>query len=155
MKKGARKVLIVVAIMVFLVVVLNRVVRENLADTISVEKGEGETAIITASSGKVITKVLFASYGNPSASNGEFTKGSCHAPSSEDKVKELCLNKESCSVSANVDTFGGDPCYGTLKSLKIKVEVDTPSTSNSTSNSTKELSTFEKIQKWFSSLFSL
>lgn len=46
---------------------------------------------------------------------------SCSASIATDKVKALCNGMQSCSVKASNSVFG-DPCYGTVKYLKICYE---------------------------------
>lgn len=72
-------------------------------------------------SGQVISKVVFASFGNPSGSCGAFATGSCNASNSASVVQSLCVGQSSCSVGANDGVFG-DPCSGASKSLSIQVQ---------------------------------
>ena len=44
----------------------------------------------------------------------------CRAHNSFLIVKSVCNGKNSCTVKANSNFFGGDPCGGTYKYLQIK-----------------------------------
>jgi hypothetical protein len=67
----------------------------------------------------IIDKIVFASYGTPTGScETGFAIGTCNSASSLDIVKQMCVGKNSCTVSASNSVFG-DPCYGTLKRLGI------------------------------------
>lgn len=59
-----------------------------------------------------ITRVLFASFGNPSGQCGFYREGSCHAEGSREVVEKLCLGKNGCVVPSDTD-FWGDPCPST------------------------------------------
>jgi hypothetical protein len=85
---------------------------------ICVSVSEGTSATLSCPSGQVITSVQFASYGLPTGACPSFATGSCHASTSKTKVESLCLNKPSCTVSANNAVFG-DPCFGTVKMLAV------------------------------------
>jgi len=71
--------------------------------------------------GGTITSIDFASFGTPTGSCGNYSIGSCNSPNSMSAVSSLCLNQASCSIPANNANFGGDPCYGTAKSLAVQV----------------------------------
>lgn len=80
---------------------------------------EHKIATLSCPNGERIIRIDFASYGLPSGScDAGFEQGTCHATSSESKVKAACLNKQSCAVSASNGTFG-DPCSGKFKSLAV------------------------------------
>jgi hypothetical protein len=67
----------------------------------------------------IIDNIVFASYGTPTGScETGFAIGTCNSASSLDIVKQMCVGKNSCTVSASNSVFG-DPCYGTLKRLGI------------------------------------
>jgi hypothetical protein len=125
-------ILIFVGAAVFFI--LHQSVREHLdAPTrLAYAENEGSTINITAPSGKVIDNVLFASYGNPTGSGGDFQKGSCHASTSESVVRSNCVGKSSCSISATNSTFG-DPCNGTGKRMYITVTASAPGSSTTSS----------------------
>ncbi|EXB60111.1 Beta-galactosidase 16 [Morus notabilis] len=71
--------------------------------------------------GRTISKILFASYGNPAGDCQSYAQGSCHASNSKTIVKQACLGKRSCSISASNGKFG-DPCPGLLKTLVIDAQ---------------------------------
>jgi len=81
---------------------------------------ENDVATISCPSGTLVRTLNFASYGTPTGSCGSFSKGSCDSSSSMSVVADACLNKASCSVSAQYTVFGGDPCFGTPKRLYIQ-----------------------------------
>ncbi len=63
----------------------------------------------------------YASYGNNeenSCNNVDISD--CSSPISYRKVREMCNFKSSCVVTASDSIFGGNPCEGVLKFLKIK-----------------------------------
>lgn len=82
---------------------------------------ENTAAKIECSSGLVVRKVVFASYGQPAGSCGAFTKSStCNADTSVSVVEATCLGKPSCLVTASNEVFG-DPCVGEFKALYVQV----------------------------------
>ncbi|CAM0955403.1 unnamed protein product [Alopecurus aequalis] len=70
-------------------------------------------------SGKHISAIEFASYGNPAGDCTAFSTGSCHAESSESVVKQACIGKRVCSIPVSPAKFGRDPCPGIQKSLLV------------------------------------
>eukprot|EP01087_Luapelamoeba_hula_P011456 TRINITY_DN3114_c0_g1_i1.p1 TRINITY_DN3114_c0_g1~~TRINITY_DN3114_c0_g1_i1.p1 ORF type:complete len:594 (-),score=87.16 TRINITY_DN3114_c0_g1_i1:102-1883(-) len=68
----------------------------------------------------VFSSIDFASYGTPTGFCRSFKKSSCNAASSLAAVQKLCLGKASCVVPVDPATFGGDPCYGTVKHLSVQ-----------------------------------
>lgn len=62
--------------------------------------------------GAVITRINFASFGQPFGVCGNYAiNPSCNAASSRQIVEELCLNVASCSVPVSESVFGA-PCAG-------------------------------------------
>eukprot|EP01084_Bolivina_argentea_P058520 106853_1 len=84
------------------------------------------TVSLTCPKTSTIKTIDFASWGTPSGTCGQFKIGSCHANTSMSVSKSLCLNKHSCTIRADTDTFGGDPCYGTVKQFDIQVTCSIP-----------------------------
>ena len=83
---------------------------------------ENSTLTLSCPSGKSITNVVFASYGDVTGGScGAYTVGSCSASNSMSYVQSVCLGKSSCSVPAN-NTIFGDPCVGMDKSLTVDVQ---------------------------------
>jgi hypothetical protein len=80
---------------------------------------ENANATLTCPTGKTISTIDFASYGAPKGVCQSFSKGSCDAASSLQKVTTACAGKASCSVPATNANFG-DPCSGTIKSLDVQ-----------------------------------
>lgn len=100
--------------------------------------------------GRKISKVLFATFGNPNGSCGSYSVGSCHSPNSLAVVQKVsyycpckfylfseivktqtrgscefvqaCLRKSRCSVPVWSKTFGGDLCPQTVKSLLVRAQ---------------------------------
>lgn len=64
------------------------------------------------------SQVVFASYGTPSGTNGQYTQGSCHATNSILKVSQQFIGKSTATIGASNGLFG-DPCGGTYKKLYI------------------------------------
>jgi len=80
---------------------------------------ENQNALITCLRG-VITSIVFASFGTPTGSCGNFAiDPSCHANDSVSIVSNYCIGKSSCSIPATVSVFG-DPCFGTVKRLYVQ-----------------------------------
>ena len=81
---------------------------------------EGSSIILECSDEETIAGITFASYGTAEGScDSGFEPGSCHATKSQEKVEELCLDKQSCTVDAKNAVFA-DPCPGTYKRLYIE-----------------------------------
>ncbi len=79
---------------------------------------EGQSLTLTTINGKAFTSTVFASYGTPTGTNGNYTIGGCHAVNSASIVSGLSLGRNSFTVSADNSVFG-DPCSGTPKRLYI------------------------------------
>ena len=60
--------------------------------------------------GGTLASISFASYGQPSGNCGNYSRGACHAPSSQAVVEGLCLGRASCVIP--MDAFGAAPCAG-------------------------------------------
>ena len=81
---------------------------------------EGGSLNLVAPTGTRFTSVVFASYGTPTGSEGNFTQGGCHAATSVSKVAELALLQTAVTIGANNIVFG-DPCGGTPKRLYVSL----------------------------------
>ncbi|WP_276132626.1 LamG-like jellyroll fold domain-containing protein [Polluticoccus soli] len=79
----------------------------------------GNSAVLTAPAGAVISAINFASYGLPNGSCGNFTTSSCHSASSMSVVSNLAIGQNSVTIPASNDLFG-DPCFGAGKRLYIQ-----------------------------------
>jgi hypothetical protein len=73
---------------------------------------------LSCPSGQIVERVVFASYGTPSGSCGNFSTGACNAAGSVSSVESLCIGRASCTVPASNATFG-DPCRSTVKILAV------------------------------------
>ena len=75
--------------------------------------------------GATIDRVLFASFGTPDGtcgSNGGFhVNPKCNSNNSMAVITKACVGKSSCVLKASSQNFGGDPCFGTPKFLKVQV----------------------------------
>ncbi|MDP4868897.1 MAG: gliding motility-associated C-terminal domain-containing protein, partial [Crocinitomicaceae bacterium] len=91
-------------------------------DYIFGEASEGQTLLLTAPAGKVITSVEFASFGTPTGTVGNYAIGSCHATNSASIVSAAALGQTSLTIAATTAVFG-NPCVGTSKILAIKLGV--------------------------------
>ena len=76
------------------------------------ETSENGTIILNAPTGTVFTSVNYASYGNPTGSNGNYTNGSCHSNTSQAVVEALVIGQTSVTINATDAAFGS-PCAGT------------------------------------------
>lgn len=89
---------------------------------------EHEDLDIDCGDGKVI-KIDWAKYGRPGKRyNREDTRckyvyrttdESCWSYSSVHRVREACQDQQQCTVRAENDTFGNDPCYDAKKELQV------------------------------------
>jgi hypothetical protein len=68
----------------------------------------------------LISVITFASYGTPTGTCGSYSYSSCNMASSMSVVTSACVGKNSCVLSSGVAQFGGDPCGGVYKGLKIQ-----------------------------------
>jgi viroplasmin and RNaseH domain-containing protein len=94
---------------------------EDLGSVSFGEAVENSNLTLIAPLGKVFATVEFASYGNPSGTNGNYTIGSCNASSSQTIVEGYLLgNTGEITIPATNAVFG-DPCSGTAKKLAVKV----------------------------------
>ncbi|KAH9622550.1 hypothetical protein KSS87_020073 [Heliosperma pusillum] len=59
---------------------------------------------------KVVTKVEFASFGNPYGVCGYFIPGNCTVPSSQSVVEQKCLGKDSCEIPVDRNLFDNNAC---------------------------------------------
>jgi hypothetical protein len=70
--------------------------------------------------GKRISSIEFASFGNPQGACGHFRKGTCHSTRSWATAEKVCLGQRACFMDVSPETFGDDPCVGTVKSLAVE-----------------------------------
>jgi hypothetical protein len=69
-----------------------------------------------------IKSVDLALYENPTGScSSGFKMDNCNAATSKAVAERACLGKNTCSLPVVSDTFGGDPCFDTLKQLAVQV----------------------------------
>ncbi|MFM9225116.1 MAG: hypothetical protein ACKOQ1_00545, partial [Actinomycetota bacterium] len=83
---------------------------------------EWDTTVVNAPAGTRFSRVVFASYGTPPMT-GDPILGACHAENSAQVLTTLAIGRSSFSLSANNDVFG-DPCVGTVKTLRAVLEVE-------------------------------
>lgn len=82
---------------------------------------EGWNLSVSAPGGGIFTRVVFASYGNPNGTAGQYTQNWCHATNSILKVSEAFIGRSSATIGASNGIFG-DPCGGTYKRLYVVLE---------------------------------
>lgn len=103
---------------------------------------EGKVLSLTCPTGERIASVIFASWGTPRGKcrplwgatvrhghgdvSSDLSPGECEAQGVEEVLREACVNKETCTISATNENFGDDPCYGTTKSLAAAVKCERP-----------------------------
>jgi len=124
--KLRRYLLAVAVLIVILILVIPKPLRENItaSKVLTAEAGEGDNVTFKVPEGKVISKITFASYGTPSiSSKGVPKKGDCHAEILS-RVAQLCVGKSTCEIRAHNDSWG-DPCYGTYKKIIVGYTVAT------------------------------
>ena len=93
----------------------------SLQGNVCATANENGTATLSAPTGAVFTSVVFASYGLPTGTCGNFSTGSCHSTSSQSVVEGLILGQNTVSVQATNGIFG-DPCGGIVKKLYIEAQ---------------------------------
>ncbi|KAK4352651.1 hypothetical protein RND71_028169 [Anisodus tanguticus] len=71
-----------------------------------------------------ISKILFASFGNPSGNCDEYATGLCHSNNSKAIAEKACLGKRKCTIAHSYKKFGGDPCPGLPKSLLVDAQCE-------------------------------
>jgi hypothetical protein len=84
------------------------------------ETSENGNLILRTPPGKVFATVEFASYGNPSGTDGNYTIGSCNASSSQTIVEGYLLGKTGFVTIPATNAVFGDPCPGVSKKLAVK-----------------------------------
>ncbi|XP_020585039.1 beta-galactosidase-like isoform X2 [Phalaenopsis equestris] len=77
-------------------------------------------AHLSCPSGHKMSSIRFASFGTPQGICGSYEEGSCHAQKSYNAFTKNCLGQQACSVVADSEVFGGDPCPGTKKKLSVE-----------------------------------
>jgi hypothetical protein len=82
---------------------------------------EGSTTTLSCPAGQKISSIVYASYGTPWGTCGGFVNGACQASGTLVAIQSACLGQATCSVTASNAAFGGDPCPGTAKQLKVQV----------------------------------
>jgi hypothetical protein len=82
---------------------------------------EGWDLSLSAPGGGTFTNVVFASYGNPTGVDGQYSQGWCHATNSIQKVSEVFIGNSSGTIASGNGIFG-DPCGGTYKSLYVVLQ---------------------------------
>ncbi|XP_052201192.1 beta-galactosidase 6-like isoform X2 [Diospyros lotus] len=73
---------------------------------------------LSCEQGWFITKIVFASFGNPTGHCGAFSLGSCHNDVLP-IVQQACTGQQQCSIPVSTSKLG-DPCPGMLKSLAVE-----------------------------------
>ncbi|KAI7749913.1 hypothetical protein M8C21_033957 [Ambrosia artemisiifolia] len=68
---------------------------------------------------RIISKIVFASHGNPSGDCDNYSIGKCHSSNSQQVVEKACLGRRQCAVYHTTESFGEDPCPGTPKTLLV------------------------------------
>ncbi|KAK6924521.1 Beta-galactosidase, beta-sandwich domain [Dillenia turbinata] len=84
----------------------------------------GTKAHLECPKSKVITKVHFASYGNPIGVCGQFVEGDCKSSDAKNIVEQYCVGKQSCEVPFEHEVFdkGNNLCPDVKKTLAIQVK---------------------------------
>ncbi|XP_028758971.1 beta-galactosidase 7-like [Neltuma alba] len=73
--------------------------------TVCAHAYEGANLTLSCDGGKM-SKVEFASFGNPAGECGSFKKGSSDASNSMSVVEKACVGKPTCSLAVTKETFG-------------------------------------------------
>ncbi|KAK0576555.1 hypothetical protein LWI29_019583 [Acer saccharum] len=77
---------------------------------------------LNCSQGKNISKILFASFGNPEGDCDSYATGSCHLFTSRAIVEKACIGKKKCYIPNSNQYFGVDPCPDIPKALLIDAQ---------------------------------
>ncbi|KAK2659455.1 hypothetical protein Ddye_005988 [Dipteronia dyeriana] len=77
---------------------------------------------LNCSQGKNISKILFASFGNPEGDCDSYATGSCHLSTSRAIVEKACIGKKKCYIPNSNRYFGVDPCPDIPKALLIDAQ---------------------------------
>ncbi|OMO93581.1 hypothetical protein COLO4_16849 [Corchorus olitorius] len=89
--------------------------------SICAKANEGDTLELSCQSGKIISEIEFASFGDPKGTCGRILQqGSCHAAKSLSVAEQACVGKESCSISVSTATFGSIDCGFITKRLAVQ-----------------------------------
>ncbi|KAK1384449.1 Beta-galactosidase [Heracleum sosnowskyi] len=86
------------------------------------EKHEEAKAHLRCPSKKIISRILFASFGTPSGNCEKYSVGRCHSSNSKAIVERACVGKTECTVALSYKMFQSDPCPGTPKDLLIEAQ---------------------------------
>ena len=65
-----------------------------------------------------IDSAVYGHY-NHSLCGGSLDATNCHQAGDFDVVDGRCSGQQTCSITADTDTFGGDPCFATTKYLLV------------------------------------
>ncbi|KAH9691284.1 Beta-galactosidase 16 [Citrus sinensis] len=84
--------------------------------------GKKPTVQLSCPLGKKISKIVFASFGNPDGDCERYAGGSCHSSHSQGVVERACIGKSRCSIPLLSRYFGGDPCPGIHKALLVDAQ---------------------------------
>ncbi|KAJ4700717.1 Beta-galactosidase [Melia azedarach] len=87
--------------------------------------GRRPKVLLRCPPGRNISKILFASYGNPNGSCESYEHGSCHSSYSKAIVEKACLGKRKCTIPVWSKKFNGDPCPGIPKALLVDAQCST------------------------------
>jgi len=83
---------------------------------------EYRTLYLKAPDGYVFSSVLFASFGLPTGTCGNYQKTpTCDFTNSTSVVSALCIGKSSCSINSIKALFGFDPCPKVVKALAVSL----------------------------------
>ena len=80
---------------------------------------EGFQLSLTCPDTSVVTGIVYASYGTPTGSCGNYMTSNCDSTTSVSEVEAACIGNNSCTVNATNAVFG-DPCGGTYKRLYVE-----------------------------------
>ncbi|KAK9102398.1 hypothetical protein Sjap_019652 [Stephania japonica] len=79
--------------------------------TVCANTSEGHTLELSChGSGRTISTVKFASFGEPQGSCGSFSSGTCEASGALAIVQQACVGRERCSIEVSEATFGSTGC---------------------------------------------
>ncbi|KAI9200100.1 hypothetical protein LWI28_002739 [Acer negundo] len=84
--------------------------------------GRRPTVQLNCSQGKNISKILFASFGNPEGDCDNYATGSCHLSTSRATIEKACIGKKKCYIPNSNRYFGVDPCPDIPKALLIDAQ---------------------------------
>lgn len=101
--------------------IITKVCRHVISDT-NLQLSRRSRAHLSCPPNTKISKILFASFGNPIGNCQSYALGKCHSSNSTQIVQKECIGRRRCNIPKLYKRFGGDPCPGIPKALLIEAQ---------------------------------